>query len=425
MRRWETIGVLLLCLALAGSIACNPFGDAEKEASQQLVEVVRGDLVISVSGSGNIEVSNEVNLAFEVGGRIDKIYVEKGDNVTEGDVLAKLDTGALELALTQAQVALTTQQVALTTKQVAVTTANVTLRTAKHSLDEARDLYTWPEIRVARSDVDDWKTFLQHLIDTGADISYAQARLDAAEAILDAMISDYDTEEVAIKKMEVELAEQSLELAWQSLELTQQSLEQAQQSVEQAQKNLNEATLTAPFDGVAANVYAKEGDVIPSPTMATKVIIHLIDLTTMELNVEVDEIDIPGVKLGQRVIIEVDALPDLPLEGKVTFISPVAKEEAGVVLYEVTIGFDVHQGSGLKAGMSAEADIVIVERSNVLLVPDRAIKQDSQGNPVVEVMVGKEAQERPVVIGVSDGFDTEIVSGISEGEVVVVERRAK
>ena len=425
MRRWETIGVLLLCLALAGSIACNPFGDAEKEASQQLVEVVRGDLVISVSGSGNVEVSNEANLAFEVGGRIDKIYVEEGDNVTEGDVLAKLDTGALELALTQAQVALTTQQVALTTQQVAVTTANVTLRTAKHSLDEARDIYTWSEIRVARSDVDDWKAFLQHLIDTGADILYAQARLDAAEAKLDAMISDYDTEEVAIKKMEVELAEQSLELARQSLELTQQSLEQAQQSVEQAQKNLNEATLTAPFDGVAANVDAKEGDVIPSPTMATKVIIHLIDLTTMELNVEVDEIDIPGVKLGQRVIIEVDALPDLPLEGEVTFISSLAKEEAGVVLYEVTIGFGVPEGSGLRVGMSVDADIVIDERSDILLVPDRAIKQDSQGNPVVEVMLGEQAQERPVVIGISDGFDTEIVSGISEGEVVVVERRAR
>ncbi|MBA7520361.1 Macrolide export protein MacA [subsurface metagenome] len=249
-------------------------------------------------------------------------------------------------------------------------------------------------------------------------VAYAQARLDAAEAKLDAMIRSYDTEEVAIKKMEVELAEQSLELA-------QQSVEQARQSVEQAQKNLNEATLTAPFDGVVASVYADEGDVIPSPTMAPTAIIHLIDLTTMELNIEVDEIDIPGVEVGQRVIIEVDALPALPLEGEVTYISSLAKEEAGVVLYEATIGFDVPEGSGLKAGMSAEADIVIDEQSDVLLVPNRAIKQDSQGNPVVEVMVGKEVQEKPVVIGISDGFDTEIVSGLSEGEVVVVERRAR
>ena len=422
MKVWRIVAVLLLCLVLASSTACNLFGGDKEEVNHQLVEVERGNLIVSVSGSGNIEVSNEVNLAFGVGGRIDRIYVEEGDYVTEGDVLTKLDTDALELALTQTQIALTTQQVALTTQQVAVTTANVTLRTAEHSLDEARDLYTWPEIKVAQADVDAAEDYVDYVLDRGdlpeATLVYAKARLTAAEAKLDAMIMSYDTEEVAIKKMKVELAQQSLELAQQSLELAQQSLGQAQQSLEQAQKQLDEATLTAPFDGVVASVYADEGDVIPPPTMASKVIIHLIDLTTMELNVEVDEIDIPGVEVGQRVIIEVDALPDLPLEGKVTYISPLAKEEAGVVLYEVTIDFDVPQGSGLRVGMSATADIVINERSNVLLVPDRAIKQDSEGNSVVEVMVGKEVQERPVVIGISDGFDTEIVDGLNEGEMV-------
>ena len=75
--------------------------------------------------------------------------------------------------------------------------------------------------------------------------------------------------------------------------------------------------------------------------------------------------------------------------------------------------------------MSASADIVIDERSNVLLVPSRAITQDSSGSPVVKVMVGEETQERPVVTGISDGYQTEIISGLSEGEVVVVERKVK
>lgn len=414
MRRWQTIGVLILCLALAGSIACSPFGGAEEEVKQQLVEVVRDDLVISVSGSGYIEVSNEANVAFDVGGRIDKIYADDGDSVTKGDVLAKLETDALEMALTEAQVA-------LTKAKLDVTSANVTLRTAKHSLDEARDLYTWPEINVAQSDVDDAEAFLDYVLDRGLPyetVAYAQARLDAAEAELDAMINTYDTEEVAIKKMEVELAEQSLQLAWQSLK-------QAQQSLQQAQKNLNEATLTAPFDGIVARVYAEEGDVIPSPTMAPTVIINLIDFTTLELTVEVDEIDIPEVKLGQRTIISVDALPDVNLEGEVASISPLPKEEAGLVLYEVKISFTVPEGSGLMVGMSATADIVVDERSNVLVVPERAIKQDTQGNPVVEVMLGEQLEERPVVIGVSDGFQTEIVDGLKQGDTVVITTKAK
>ena len=103
----------------------------------------------------------------------------------------------------------------------------------------------------------------------------------------------------------------------------------------------------------------------------------------------------------------------------VTSISPVATEEAGVILYKVKISFDVPEGFGLKAGMSATADITVDERSNVLLVPDRSIERDSQGNPVVKVMVNEQIEERPVVIGISDGFETEIIDGLDEGEVVL------
>jgi len=383
MRRGKIIGVLLLCLALAGSTACNPFGGEEEEASQQLVEVARGDLAISVSGSGNIEVSAEGKLAFSVGGRIDKIYVEEGDSVTGGDVLARLDTDDLELALTQAEVALTTQQVAIAQAQVAV-------ETAEYNLDEARDLYTWPDIEEAQDDVDDAETFLNYAIERGLSsetLAYAQARLDAAEAALNARIMSYDTEEVDIKKMEVAVAKQSLALS-------RLSLEQAQQSLEYAQEQLDEATITALFDGIIAKIYFEEGEVIPPPTMASQVIIYLVDLTTIELNVEVDEIDIPGVKPGQRAIIDVDALPDVEFEGEVLTISPVAEEEEGVILYEVKVGFNVPEDSGIKVGMSAEADIVIVERNDVLLVPSRAITEDGEGNPMVKVVVNEQTEER-------------------------------
>ncbi len=434
MKIWRIVAVLLLCLALAGSVACNPFGGDEEETSQQLVEVVRGDLTVSVSGSGNIEVSNEAELAFGVGGKIDKIYVDEGDEVSKGDVLAKLDTGALELALTQAEVARAQAQVAVTQQQLAITQAQVALQTAEFNLDQARDLYTWSDTRVAQSEVTDAESYLKSALMKLAQatpgtesekawqkaVFHAQSRLNTAKNRLAAMLSGADPEEVAIKKLQVEVTKQSQELAQQSLELAQQSLELTQQSLEQAQKQLEEATLTAPLDGVVASVYADEGDTVS----ATMTIVHLIDPTTMELEAEVDEIDIPGVKLGQRAIIEIDALPDLWLEGEIISISTLSAEVGGVVLYEVTIGFDVPEDVGLKTGMSASSDIVISERSNVLLVPSRAITQDSQGNPVVKVMVNEQIVERLVVTGISDGFETEIVEGLGEGEAVVIERRA-
>jgi len=470
MKNCRTIIVLLLCLILIGSVSCNPFGGSEAESNQQLVEVTRGDLTVTVNGIGNIAIAEERTLSFGADGKVEEIYIEEGDKVSKNDVLAKLDTDALELAVTQAELALTEQQVAvtqaevaltekevavteaevaLTEKEVAVTEAQVALETAEYNLYEAKDIYIWQDIRTAQSDVDEAQRYLDDALwnlnqSTGPGVEFAQkivihaqSRLDTAEDILEAMLAGTDPQEVDIKNLELELAQQSLELTQLTLELAEQSLEQArhseklaQQSVEQeqrslvetrqslalAQKQLNEATLTAPFDGVVARVDVDEGDSVS----ATTTIAYFVDLTSLELEVEVDEIDIPSVKLGQRAIISIDALPGVELEGKVTFIPPMSREEPGLVLYDVKIGFDVPQGFELRGGMSATADIVIDERSNVLLVPNQAIRLDSQGNPVVMVMVNELTQERRVVTGISNGSHTEILSGLNEGEVIVI-----
>ena len=334
MKSWRIVTVLLLGLTLVGATACHPFADNEPEA--QLAEVVRGDLTVTVSGSGNIEVANEARLAFGVSGRIDKIYVEEGSKVSEGEVLAKLDTSALELALTQAK--------------VAQEQAKVNWEEAKYNLHRLKVLYR--------------------------PLKVAELRLELAEL----------------------------------------QYEAAKQAVAQAQKQLDEAIITAPFDGIVASVDADEGDTV----LTTTKIIHLIDLTSMELEVAVWERDIPMIRLNQRAIIELDAFPEVQLKGWVNFISLLPTVEAGVILYKVKIGFNVPQGLGLRVGMSAEAEIIIDERNNVLLVPNRAIKQDAQGNQIVEVMVNDQIQQRPVVIGLSDGFQTEIVDGLSEGETVVL-----
>ena len=469
MKGWKILAVLLLCLVLASAVACNPFGGSGEEANQQLVKVMRGDLAVTVNGIGNIAISEERMLSFGSGGRVEKVYIEEGDKVSKGDALAKLDTDALELAVTQAEVALTKQkvaiaqaevalteqkvavtraEVALTEKEVAVTEERVALETAEYNLYEAKDTYIWIDVRKAQSDVDEAQRYLDDALwglnqasEHGKEfrqkvVIHAQARLDTAKDILEAILAGTDPQEVVIKKLEVELAQQSLELAQlyqelaqqslvqeqQALELSQQSLEQEKQSLEQAQqslklaqKHLDEATLTAPFAGVVASVYVDEGDSVS----ATTEVINLVDLNTLELIVEVDEIDIPGVKLGQRAIINVDALVGVELEGEVTFIPPVSKEKTGLVLYDVEISFDVPQDLGLRGGLSATADIVIDERSNALLLPNSAITLDNQGNPTVTVLVDELTQERKVVIGISNGSHTEILGGLNEGDVVV------
>ena len=406
MKRRGIIGILLLGLILIIATSCG--SDDQETTGQQPAE---GDINVTITADGNIEASLQMGLTFGSGGKVDKIYVEEGDDVNKGNVLAKLDTSALELAVTQAMVA-------RTQAEIAITQAQINLDTAEYNLEKARDLYIWPDINSAQADVDEAEKYLDEAlwklkyVDKGTESEeywqkaaiHAQQRLNAAKDKLDAMLSGADPEEVAIEKLQVEFADQSLKLA--------------QQSLEHARKQLAKATLTAPFGGMVASVSADVGDTV----LATVTITHLVDLASMELKVEVDEIDVPSVKVGQRVIIELDALPDIQLEGRVSNVSPVAREQTGLVLYGIKIGFDIPRGSEIRVGMSATADIVLDERSDVLLVPNRAIIQDSQGNTVVEVIDNELVEERAVIIGISDGFETEVIDGLEEGDIVVEKR---
>ncbi|TES89238.1 MAG: efflux RND transporter periplasmic adaptor subunit [Dehalococcoidia bacterium] len=226
-------------------------------------------------------------------------------------------------------------------------------------------------------------------------------------------------EDIAIKELQVAAAKAAVVQAKQSVAL-------ARQSLEQTEKDLKEAVIIAPFDGIVASVTAEEGDTIPSPTMSPRQIIKLIDPTSLELVVEVDEIDITDVEIGQEVILTLDALSDKEFAGIVATIYPVPLEVGGVVVYKVKIELDVPEDSGVMVGMSAETDIILISRTDVLLVPERAIGEDSEGNPIVNVVVDDdELEERVVVIGISDGFDTEIVSGLKAGETILARSKRR
>ncbi len=391
MKGWRIATAGLLCLVLASLTAC---GGQTTEIQRQLVE-------------GNLSLPWHRELTFGTSGNIAEINVEQGDRVTKGQVLASLDVTSLELA---------------------VRSAEIDLESAENSFEELISPYPF-------------KTFAYALPESLDAVRAARYHISQAQAelVLGLEGEDYDMAKMkdslriaqerldeAESKMATGLGEGILPtVGYWTLRAAQIAVDKAQLALDQAKINLENAVIVAPFDGVIAAVNAKEGDKLTSLNYATTTIIEIIDPTIIELKSKVDEIDIPDVKLNQRAIIEVDALPGLQLEGWVSYINPVAIEESGLVLYEVTISFDVPPGSGLKGGMSATAETVIDERSQVLLVPNRAIEHDEQGNPVVKVMVGEQIQERQVTVGISDGYQTEIVAGLSGGETVVIEREVK
>jgi len=463
-------------VALLGVTACDSLGGGEDRVSQQLVQVTRGNLELSVTGNGKIETSREARLTFGSAGKVAEIMVEEGDRVAAGTVLAKLDDSSLELVLNQAQLAVTQAEVVLTQAQLAKTTAEYNLKntresedalelallnaeigldTAQASLDagimsvdytaaraELNKAQAWYDyvLRMTQestaSDVDDWLLALDR----------AEERVEAAQANYNNVLAGFDSSLVNLKKKQVEAAEMAVEQARknidklnESIELqelqvtaTEQTVKQAEQalglakrSLDDAQRQLDEAAITAPFDGVVAMVLAKEGDIIPSPSMAPTTIVHMINPDYLELVIDIDEIDIPLVELGQKAVIDLDALPNVSFTGEVTAVYPVPMEVGGIVLYKTRISMDAPEKSGIKVGMSASATIVAESQENVLIVPSRAITRNEAGQTIVKVKQDEEIQERVVVVGLDDGLRAEIVSGVSEGETVVVEVRVK
>ena len=200
------------------------------------------------------------------------------------------------------------------------------------------------------------------------------------------------------------------------------NLQIAEQDLKRYKDELMQTEILAPFNGTVVDIGVKENDQLSAFDYSSKTAVYLVDTRTVEMDGVIDEIDIYKVKEGQEAIIIVDALPDVELKGKVTFVSPFGTQETGVVEFPVTISLEPTEVE-LKGGLTATADIIVEEHENVLLIPNRSIK-GSPGDYWVEVVIDEKkltTEKRPVVLGAqSEGF-SEVVSGLSEGEKIIVE----
>jgi RND family efflux transporter MFP subunit len=200
------------------------------------------------------------------------------------------------------------------------------------------------------------------------------------------------------------------------------NLKIAEQDLKRYKDELMKTEILAPFDGTVVDIGVKENDQLSSFDYSSKAAVHLVDTHTVEMDGVVDEVDIYKVEVGQEAIITIDALPNAEIKGKVTFISPFGTQTAGVVEFPVKISLEPTEAE-LKGGLTATADIIVEKRENVLLVPNRSIK-GSPGNYYVEVVIDEEkvtTEKRPVILGAQSEQFSELISGLSEGEKIIVE----
>jgi len=466
---YVALGVVAVAV-VAGAIVWRSGSAAQPGDENRSATVERGEMLVTVSASGVVEPQTRVGLTFESPGRVAEVAVDVGDAVEAGDVLARLDSGQLELRVQQAQAALALAEAQLAQltagpqpEEVAAAEANVRalqsqVAAADANLDQVEGGVGDAQIAAARSDLaaaiarqkaaaDTYEMTLQcfgFTLPTGEkrkicpalgapeeqarfNLEAADKALAAAQARLDELLAGADSDEVRVSQSDVWAAAAQRDAAQAQLDLllagateaqiadAEAQVAQARAALEGAELSLEQAALLAPFDGVVANVNVKVGEIASAGVPA----ITVLDTSAFRASVIVDEIDVGLLAEGKTADVTLDALPDVVIAGTVERVAPVATLEGGIVYYDVTVALEPTDAP-IRADMTANVTVIVQELSDVLTVPTWVVRVDrSTGQTYVQRKAGDEVERVDVELGVRYEGRAEVLNGLSEGDEIV------
>jgi HlyD family secretion protein len=281
----------------------------------------------------------------------------------------------------------------LAAAEVAVRSAQSGVASAQANLAKVKHGPTAASRQSAQSQVDEAKASLlkAQTSVTASDLAVAKASVDQAKANLDKLTAKATDTDLAIQ---------------------QASVDQAEESLKQAQLNLDNATLRAPFVGIISSVNVVPGSTVTNAT----VVATLIDRSKLHVDLKLSENDVVKVAVGQPAALTSDSIAGWSAKGTVTYVAPSAETANGVATYAVRASFsDVDPK--LRVGMTANVGITTAHKDNVLLVPNTALLPKGSGHVVQQPSPdGKTTTETDVQVGLTDGTETEIVTGLREGD---------
>ena len=373
---------ILLGLAVAAGAAYYFFSINSKQETTYLTEsVTRGNVEKTVVASGSVESVNEVDVGAQVSGKITKLYVKLGQEIKKGEMIADIDS--------------TTQINTLNTKKAALVSYQAQLKAKKTAYDVALSSYN----RLS-------KLYTQKATSLDS-VNTAKSTLDNAKAEMEAI-------EANIKQAEIE--------------------------VNTAETNVGYTKITAPMDGTVVSVPVSEGQTV-NANQTTPTIVTIADLSKMKIKPEISEGDITKVKAGQEVSFTILSDSQTVYHSVIDSVDPAntttsdssstssstssnsSSSTTSAIYYYANVLID-NPDRTLRIGMTTENNIKIANAKDVLLVSNMAIqKRDSKS--FVNVLNDKnQPEQREVETGVQNDFQTEIKSGLNEGEKVIVSQVA-
>ena len=402
------LGVVFLLIIGGGYWVFAALFKIDKSISpEKLAKVERGAIARSVVATGKIEPLSKVEIKSKASGIIKYLYVNVGDRVKAGQLLLELDKEILEPQLKESRAILSAAEGKLQEIESQEKTLLASLNKAHLEAENKDHEYMIKEYQRRK------ELFNQGLIPR-SELDSIEQRLKSTETTKKSLDA-----EVTVKEAELEQVRQSRHKA-------KAEILQAQAMVERAEENLKYASIRSPIDGVVLSREVEVGDAVSAilqlGSYAT-LIMTLGDVQEVYVKGKVDETDIGLVKVGQPVRITVDAYKNRWFQGKVFRIAPMGVEKDNVTRFEVRISV-LNDIDLLRVNMSANAEIILEEHQNVLLVPENSIIYNEKRQTFIEVPDSSTHNGRrqlPVKLGFSNGARAELLEGLKEGDPVVLQ----
>ncbi len=368
------VGILLVVAAAAAVLILRSRSEAAKP-QYVTTPVVRGDLTVTVSATGNLQPTTQVDIGSELSGTIESVFVEQNDRVTKGQVLARLDVSKLEDQVRRGRAG-------LTAAEAKVSQTNATAEEARANLARMRRAVT-----------------------LSGDSIYSQQQLEAAEATSKRARADVASATAAV--------------------------EEARAALESDRTNVAKASVVSPIDGIVLARQIEPGQTVAASLQAPVLFTIAQNLEQMELKVDVDEAEVGQVRAGQQATFMVDAWPERTYRATVRRVDLGAQTKEGVVSYQTVLTFE-NADLSLRPGMTATAEIITTQRSDVLLVPNAALRftpvETEQSRGLVGVLMprmpgrtsSKDRESRIWVLRDATAVALAVTPGATNGQLVEV-----
>ena len=391
---WIGLSVVVVLILAAAGLGLARLVKGSSIDDNRIAKVSRGDVTRSVVATGKIQPITKVEVKSKASGIVEKLFVDINTQVKKGQQLAQLDQEEISA------------QVDSQRAQLASAEANVSSLEANIEQDK---------VNAAAPDLPMYKATLDRDLELKKQGIISQQTLDDAN-------KDYLA---ALTRRDSSRAQIGVDTA--KLKQSRAQVQQSQASLKQLEEQLSYTTIVAPMDGVILSRDVEIGDAVSSilvqGSTATLVMTEG-DINQVYVQGKVDEADIAHVYMGQPARIKVESFRDRTFNGKVTKIAPLGVEKDNVTTFEVRVSID-NPGGELKANMTANAEILLDEHKGVLTVPEDAVSYDNKKNASVQVPDSnqKDGTRKVLVkVGLSNGSVTEIVSGLKEGDQVVLQQ---